>query len=51
MKEGDYIRFRYKGRIQEGMVVRVIHDTLHPDSYAVAIGGKTVRVMPSEVVK
>jgi len=51
MKEGDYIKFRYNGGIKEGMIVRVVHDSLHPSSYAVAIGGKTVRVMESQVVK
>jgi len=51
MKEGDYIKFRYKGRIQEGVIVRVINDPLHPDSFAVAFDSKTVRVMKSEVVK
>jgi hypothetical protein len=47
----EYIKFRYKGKIVEGLVIRVIKDPLHPDSYAVAIGGRTVRVLTSEVVK
>lgn len=47
----EYIKFRYKGKIVEGLVIRVIEDKLHPNSYAVAIGGKTVRVLDSEVVK
>lgn len=51
MKEGEYIKFRYKGKIQEGVIVHVIHDPLHPSSYAVAFDGKTVRVLTSEVLK
>jgi len=51
MKEGDYIKFGYKGKIEDGVLVRIIEGPLHASSCVVAIGAKLIKVMGSEVVK